>query len=130
MALLFNIVRVITSRGLSAFFMIYCISDSCHSAWLTVDNQKTLRLEVIEGEDEDPEYDTIIGTTLMDLTPRPKGSPLKFMMQCDANGIIHVRVKDNVDGKDLGEIHIDREANLTDEEVNDKKKFIGGIDIE
>ncbi len=95
-----------------------------------VENQKSLRVRVVEGEDEDPEYDTIIGTSLMDLTPRPKGSPLRFMMQYDSNGIIHVRVKDDIDGRDLGEMHIDREANLTDEEVNDKKKYIGGIDIE
>ena len=40
MALLCDIVRVIPSRGLYAFFMIYCVPDSCHSAWLTVDNQK------------------------------------------------------------------------------------------
>ena len=94
------------------------------------ENQETIRVRVVEGEDEDPDYDTIIGMTTLKLTPRPKGSPLGFLMQYDTNGIIHVRVKDNVDGTDLGEMHIDRESNLSDKEIEDKKKYIGEAEIE
>lgn len=94
------------------------------------DNQTELKVQVIEGEDLDPEYDTIIGTTVLKLTPRPADSPLGFTMQYDINGIIHVRVKDLVDGRDLGEMHIDRDANLTSEQVDDKKKYIGGLEVE
>ena len=94
------------------------------------DNQKCLKVEVVEGEDEDPAYDTVIGTTTLTLTPRPKDSPIGVMMQYDKNGIIHVRVRDNVDGSDLGEMHIDRESNLSDDEIKEKKEYIGGADIE
>nr|MCR4903949.1 Hsp70 family protein [Butyrivibrio sp.] len=94
------------------------------------EGQTSLKVVVIEGEDEDPEYDTVIGTTTLKLVPRPEGSPIGVMMQYDQNGIIHVRVKDNVDGADLGEMHIDRESNLSDDEIANKKKYIGGTDIE
>ncbi|MBE5826991.1 MAG: Hsp70 family protein [Butyrivibrio sp.] len=107
------------------------IPASGEKEYYTLDEgQTSLKVVVVEGEDEDPEYDTVIGTTTLKLVPRPKGSPIGVMMQYDQNGIIHVRVKDNVDGADLGEMHIDRESNLSDDEIANKKEFIGGADIE
>lgn len=94
------------------------------------DNQETIYLCVVEGEDEDPDNDTIIGTSTLRLTPRPAGSPISVSMEYDTNGIIHVRVKDLVDGKDLGEMKIDREGNLTEDEVAKKKGVIRNANIE
>lgn len=94
------------------------------------DNQTGLRVQVVEGEDEDPEYDTIIGTSVLKLTPRPKGSPISISMHYDLNGIIHVRVKDLVDNSDLGEMIIQRDANLTEDDIKRKKNLIDDIDVE
>ena len=94
------------------------------------EGQTQLYLQVVEGEDEDPDYDTIIGTTMLKLTPRPQGSPIGVSMQYDVNGIIHVRVKDLIDNSDLGEMKIERDANLTDEDVKKKKTIISDINVE
>lgn len=98
--------------------------------WTCDDGQTRIFLQVVEGEDEDPDYDTIIGTTNIVLTERPKGSPISVSMQYDVNGLIHVRVKDLIDNKDLGEMTIEREANLSDDDVKNKKDIISDINIE
>ena len=95
-----------------------------------VDNQEQIDLMVVEGEDEDPSYDTIIGRTDIKLTPRPANSPIVISMQYDINGMIHVRVRDGVDERDLGEMKISREANLTEDEVKEKRYLMDKIDIE
>ena len=94
------------------------------------ENQTKLLLQVIEGEDEDPDYDTLIGTCTLELIPRPKGSRIGMVMECDENGIIHIRVIDGVDGHDLGEMKIAREANLTEEEVCAKRAHMNEKNIE
>lgn len=94
------------------------------------ENQTNILLQVIEGEDEDPDYDTLIGTCTLKLVPRPKGSPIRMVMECDENGIIHIRVIDGVDGHDLGEMHIAREANLTEDEVRAKREYMDEKNIE
>lgn len=94
------------------------------------EGQTQFKLQVVEGEDKNPDYDKIIGTTMLNLIPRPKHSPISVSMQYDINGIIHVRVRDLVDNTDLGEMYIEREANLTDEDVEEKKAVIGSLAIE
>lgn len=95
------------------------------------DNQKGIYIRVVEGEDEDPEDDRIIGTSELKMgTPRPKGSPIGVHMEYDEDGIVHVRVKDLVDNTDLGEMRITRDANLTDSDVSKKAKALTDIDVE
>lgn len=94
------------------------------------DNQECIELEVVEGEDVDPEYDTIIGTTDIMLKQRPKGSPISISMIYDINGILHVTVKDVIDGTELGEMEIKRQANLSEDEIKKKTDIISHIDIE
>lgn len=95
------------------------------------DYQENLGIKVLEGEDEDPNYDTIIGQATFEITPRlKKDTKFEVTMNYDENGLIHVFIKDLIENKDLGEIHIERTANLTSEEVTKKTALIGGIDIE
>lgn len=104
---------------------------SARSNYVTMhENQTNILVQVIEGEDEDPDYDTLIGTCTLQLIPRPKGSPIGMVMECDESGIIHIRVIDGVDGHDLGEMRIDRESNLTDEEVRVKREQMDEKNIE
>lgn len=96
----------------------------------TCNNQEEIFLQVVEGEDEDPDYDTVIGNAIIKLKPRPAGSPLDISIIYDKNGILHVRVKDRIDGADLGEMEIKRQANLSEAEIKKKTDIIGKIDIE
>lgn len=93
------------------------------------DNQEEIELQVIEGEDSDPEYCTIIGKTTLKLNKHPSGSPLNVVMQYDTNGVVHVKVVDLVDLIDLGEMEIKRNANLTENHILDKESRMIGLNI-
>lgn len=94
------------------------------------DNQEYLILRVTEGEDDDPEYVKIIGTSKLFLKSRPANSPVKIILSYDENSVVHVRVIDLVDNQDLGEMEIQRKSNLTSEEVLDKTNKISNLIIE
>ena len=81
------------------------------------DNQRTLYIEVNEGEGEDLDYVTKIGEGSMELDLHLKGSPVEVFFEYDQNQIIHVNVYDKVDNKHLGEIKIKRKANIDDAQV-------------
>lgn len=94
------------------------------------EGQTMLRVQIAEGEAEDPDYDTVIGEAMIPLTPRPQIYPVLVSIQYDIDGIIHVSVKDLVDGADLGELKIERDANLSEDDIRSKKSIIGEMDIE
>ncbi|MGH4120821.1 Hsp70 family protein [Clostridium sp.] len=94
------------------------------------DNQEFVDLEVTEGEDEDPEYIKIIGTTRLYLKKRVAGSPIRVVMSYDENSVIHVHVIDLIDNDDLGEMRIERIANLSEDDVNKKANKISKLKIE
>jgi molecular chaperone DnaK len=95
------------------------------------DNQKQLSVRISEGEDVDPQYVTIIGKTLLNLTPRPKGSPLEHSFEYDENGIVHVKVYDTSvkSKKFLGELKIQRESNMNEEEVKKSNQKVTDLVI-
>jgi molecular chaperone DnaK len=82
------------------------------------DRQDVYLCEVTEGEEVDPQFVRIIGTGDIKLPGTyPEDSPMEVSMCYDADGIIHVFVKDLVTNRPLGELHIDRKANLSEREV-------------
>jgi molecular chaperone DnaK len=95
----------------------------------SVDNQTQLHVQVTEGEDTDLNYVKIVGEGVMDLPPRPKGSPLEVIFEYDRDGIIHVSVVDLTAGRRLGELKIERVSNLTEEEVAEKQQRLGKLAI-
>lgn len=95
----------------------------------SVDNQTQLHVQVTEGEDTDLNYVKIVGEGVMDLPPRPKGSPLEVIFEYDRDGIIHVSVVDLTSGQRLGELKIERVSNLTEEEVAEKQQRLGKLAI-
>jgi molecular chaperone DnaK len=56
------------------------------------ENQTSVEIQVLQGEDKDPEYCVQLGTVrLENLPPSPAGSPLQITFQYDENGILSVR---------------------------------------
>lgn len=99
--------------------------------YITTDNQETVRIRVTEGEDEDIDYINIIGVSILKLPKnRVAGDPIRIVMGYDKNGVVHVNVIDGIDNTDLGEMHIERDSNLTEEEVEAKKTRLSKINIE
>lgn len=95
----------------------------------TVPYQETLGIEVTQGEEVDLRYVTVIGTANIEVSPREALFPIEVTVACDDNSIIHVRVFDKDLKRDLGEMHIDRVSNLSDEEVKQTALRISKLDI-
>jgi len=94
------------------------------------DNQEILDLSITEGEvTDDLDYVNVIGRSYIRLGYRPKDSPLNVVISYDLNGIIHAKVMDGIDNRDLGEMRIQRKANLTDEELHLKVTRMSDINI-
>ena len=95
-----------------------------------VDNQTELEVEVTEGEEEDLEYVRVIGKGSMRIPPYPKGAPVEVFFQYDNDGIIHVTVFDKTANRQLGELHIERQSNRTDIEVEKMKRQIASVEVQ
>ena len=95
----------------------------------TVPFQEKLYIQVTQGEEEDLRYVTVIGTAEIEIMPREKIVGIEVTISCDENSIIHVRVYDMDLQRDLGEMHIDRVSNLTEEEISKNKQRISKLDI-
>lgn len=93
------------------------------------ENQTELELQVTQGEDRELQYTTIIGKSRLKLKPRPKGSPIRIIIGCDKDFVTRIQVLDMVDKTNLGEMVIERTANLTDNQVKETKKKISKLDI-
>lgn len=94
------------------------------------DGQESILMEITEGEDEDPEYVKIIGTTTLKLKKRPAGSPIRIVVGYDENSVVHVRVIDLISNEDLGEMYIERTSNLSDKDVKEKSNKISKLKVE
>lgn len=93
------------------------------------DRQTSLHIEITEGEDTNPEYVTIVGATMMDLPPYPKHAPLEVFFAYDDRQIVHVTVFDKTANKFIGEVKIDRKANLKEGEVTALQRKVSGLTI-
>ena len=97
---------------------------------LVLDGQTMFDARIVEGEDEDPAYDTLIGKALIQFSPKPKDYVMKLVMAYDVNGVIHISVRDGQTNENLGEFDIERKANLSDSEIENKKEIMDGITVE
>lgn len=95
--------------------------ENCSSV-TRYDYQTDVLCQICEGESEDLSKCKIIGEASFPIKARRKNSPLNTVMEYDRDGIIHVSMYDMVDNSFLGEMHIERRSNLTQEEVEKKRQ--------
>lgn len=93
------------------------------------DNQREWLVQVTEGEETDLKYVNIIGTASMSIPLHPKDSPMEVFFKYDSDGIVHVTVFDCIAKKHLGEMHIERESNLSEDDVKAKQSKMKDITI-
>lgn len=79
--------------------------------------QDAWHAQITEGEDDDLSYVKIVGEGLIPIPPRPEQSPFEITFEYDRDGLIHVYVRDLATGQPLGELHLERESNLREDEV-------------
>jgi molecular chaperone DnaK len=92
--------------------------------------QEGIQLQVTQGENTNLDYVTIIGSADLKVKPRDHVVPIRVIVTCDRNAIIHVRAVDMDENIDLGEITINREKhNMTEEEVKQATNRINKLNI-
>lgn len=92
--------------------------------------QEEIQLQVTQGESENLDYVTIIGSADLKVRPRNHTVPIQIIVSCDRNAIIHVRAIDQDENIDLGEVTINREKhNMTKEEVQKAANRINKLNI-
>jgi molecular chaperone DnaK len=84
-----------------------------------VENQRLLDVVITQGDDSDPDRVTRVGESTFKMPPYPKGAPIRIDISYDIDGLIHAEVFDGTTGAKLGDMRIDRESNLSPEEIEE-----------
>lgn len=95
-----------------------------------VENQTSVKIQVTEGNDPELEYVNIIGETVLQIPPYPKGSPIEVIFAYDANQMVYVEVIDLVAQKSLGTFDIERRSNLTAEQLAQAEETVRQTSVE
>jgi molecular chaperone DnaK len=94
------------------------------------DNQTYWAAQLTQGEDRDLRYSKVIGSGEIRFdSAKPTGYPLLLRVAYDVDGLIHAYVFDGNTGGPFGELHIQRESNLTPEELEAMKRSLGGLTL-
>lgn len=124
------------------------------------DNQKRFNLQIVEGDDIDPDYDTIIQEITVNLPMVPAGTPIVVEMKYDTDGIIHTEAylvhnyKEGFDEEEvfafifilgpklamlkynqfvellMEDMQVPRKSNLTKEQVERKRRNMDSMSID
>jgi molecular chaperone DnaK len=81
------------------------------------ENQREILLVVTEGDDTDLRFVTVVGVARVPIPPQATSVPVDVVIAYDEQGMIHVAVVSTDTGEPLGELEIDRQANLDAREV-------------
>ena len=109
------------------------------NAFVTVvDDQERIRVQILEGDDIDPEYDTLLIEQMIDIPKGPSGSQIIMLMSYDVDGMVNLQIafckrlgRDTFgDPQRLPEINVERKSNMTTEQVIQGKKRLDRIDVE
>lgn len=95
--------------------------------YTVVDNQTRIEVSVTEGNDSEIDYIKIIGKSVLEIPPYPKGSPVEIIYAYDADQTIFIEVIDKVNNNSLGTFEIDRSSNLSETAVSAASDIIGNV---
>ena len=104
-------------------------TKGAQQAFTVVDNQKSIRVRVTQGDDSDVRYVTVIGSKEIPIDPYPKGSPFTVSYAYDIDQTVYVELYDETACRTVGKFEIDRIMNMSDEEVRDAMKRMSKIDV-
>lgn len=95
-----------------------------------VDNQQNVLVEVTQGDDEDPQFVTVIGESTIKLPGDwPAGTVLKVTYHYDVDQTVFVEVHDS-DNHLLGTFEVERQANLDKSAVEVASRKIKDLTID
>jgi molecular chaperone DnaK len=94
-----------------------------------MENQSRLEVVITEGDETDPERVTRVGESTFKMPRYPKGAPIRIDISYDFDGVVHAEVFDGTTGAKLGDMEIDRESNLSPEEVESAAVALRKLDV-
>jgi len=101
-----------------------------HTYYTMVPNQRRLLMDITEGNEEDPEFVTKLCEKEIPLPPGlPDRAPLLHIMSFDIDGLVHLEVVDETNGKSLGEVELDRPSNLGEHQVEEMRVAMRRVEV-
>lgn len=98
-----------------------------HDVSPTSEGQTGYLIQITEGESRDISEVTIIGEAQIETDPMSVKDNQAVEAFCDTSGIIHVTLSNKDTGKLIGELTVQRKANLTDAELQEKMDRISKL---
>ncbi len=93
------------------------------------DQQSAVEVEITEGDDIELDYVCIVGTSTVPIPAYPADAPIEIFLDFDANGIIGVSVVDLTANKPLGTFTVDRQANLSGDEIEASTRRLSTMEV-
>jgi molecular chaperone DnaK len=93
------------------------------------DNQTALDIPITEGEGEDVRYVQVVHNAEFPIPPYPRGAPIEVIMSYDIDAMIHIEVVDRTRDETLGEVELDRPANLERAEVEAQAQTVQELEV-
>lgn len=100
------------------------------TVYTVVDNQTRVLVEVTEGNDPELEFVKIIGSSTLTMPPYPKNSPIEIIYAYDADQTIYIEVIDKVTNRSLGTFEIERNSNLSNDQVENATGIISSAMVD
>lgn len=94
-----------------------------------MDQQSEVEVQITEGDDIDLGYVRIVGTSTIPIPPYPAKAPIEVFLDLDPNGIIGVSVVDLTANTPLGTFTVDRQANLSGEEIEASTRRLSTMEV-
>lgn len=83
------------------------------------DQQTRLKVEVTQGDDEDPAYVRMVGEQTLDIPAYPKGAPFEIVYAYDIDQTVFIEVVDKTTGEQVGTFEVHNVATMDENEVTE-----------
>ncbi|HTB49648.1 MAG TPA: Hsp70 family protein [Solirubrobacteraceae bacterium] len=94
------------------------------------ENQTYWAMKLTQGEDREIRFVKVIGEGEIQYdTPKPRGYPILLRVSYDHDGLIHAHVFDGNTRAPFGELHITRDSNLSQDELDQMKRNVSGLTL-
>ncbi len=80
-------------------------------------NQTRLRVEVTQGDDDDPAYVRAIGEQTFPIPPYPAGAPFEVVYAYDVDQTVYIEIHDKTSGRKIGTFQVANVATMAEADV-------------
>jgi molecular chaperone DnaK len=93
------------------------------------DQQVKLKVEVTQGDDEDPAYVRMVGEQTLDIPAYAKGAPFEIVYAYDIDQTVFIEVVDKTTGEPVGTFEVHNVANMDENEVTEAADKMRRLEI-